>query len=706
MMARQNKRVEAKPDDNRRVQAKRSMAAEVAVGLSSGTELANDPISLVGETIEAQAARLSDQRLPSVQRHTLAVHIGQVQGNRHLQRLIATLNDSHRVGSKRGPKGHSIQRHWLPGEEEEVQTKPFVQRQMAADRPSGQVIQKHWLPGEEEEVQTKPLLQRRAIPGEDRMKPPFQQRGVSRHFGSLQRNGPVSHNLWGHNGKTGLLQRQWKTGTAPGAAPAAGPKIGEERVKFDPVTFNPGEIPADGKTNAQANVKTSPAGRTIKWEIVGDDFGSTINGAGVITPGNDIKSKEKVGLQVKATDDKQTAASSSGDLTLWDAKLYQAKKDFPKFVGSTYTYPNFTIGLNGKFDVEYQPAANLANVNVKVKFAFPDDENPKPSIGNLFGLLGSAERKAREARHSTYRDNFIKQITAQWSGRYQFKNVREPQSVWGKLNPTSVKVNVVEVDKNPHFTIEVRQKSKGTAQVGGGTAKLFQGDDVPAPAFNPSTAQGELTRVKRNTPTPILFANNSATMLPADQAKLQFLGTYLSRINNPKFNFDIVGHASATGNKAKNQTLSEQRAQAVAAVLTGAGATQHKLNTRGEGQTGADKSDQWRKVDVASSIPVGWQNMQDVTAHEFGHMIGLGDEYAGGASPVATHYDLVKKAFGQNYADQVAKRGDTDYASIMEGGNDVRIQHYVTFWSGLCETTMKAPTPDPKFGYDDWKFIG
>jgi hypothetical protein len=106
------------------------------------------------------------------------------------------------------------------------------------------------------------------------------------------------------------------------------------------------------------------------------------------------------------------------------------------------------------------------------------------------------------------------------------------------------------------------------------------------------------------------------------------------------------------------------------------------------------------------NLPSGWQNQQATVPHEFGHMIGLGDEYAGG-TPLATHHPLVDKAFGNQYADQVAKRGDTDHASIMDGGNDVRIQHYVTFWSALCDTTLnKAKVPNPRFGYKDWKFIG
>lgn len=666
-----------------------------------------------GSSMADQIARLHDPRLQSAQRQSLAAHVGRVQGNRHLQRMLGAT------------KGKAVQRHWLPGEEEEVQTKSLLQRHPVAD----EAVQRHWLPGEEEEVQTK-LLQRQAWPDKAAVmrQPAIPRRGVARAFGKNNHSEALSTAQAGRwtspaqaqagFGKAEVIAAQlgkpeWRLqsiqrqgGAVPDVKDKDDTAVKEDPVKLEPVTFTPGEIPADSKATSQAAVKSTPGGRTIKWELVGEAYGSSITDAGVITAGNDTKGQEKVELQVKATDDKQPSAFSTGRLILWDAKLYQAKQDFPKFIASKHTYPNFTTGLNGKFDVEYDPAANLANIIVKVKFTFPDDENPKPSLANLFGLLGAAEREERLKRHRTYRDNFIQQILAQWSGRYQFKNVREPQSVWGKLNPTNVKVNVVEVDTDQHFIIEVRQKTRGTAQVGGGTAKLFQGNDVPAPNFNPDTAQGELARVNRNTPTPILFDNNSTDIPAADRAKLEFLGTYLSRINNPRFKIDIVGHASATGDQTQNQTLSENRANAVATVLAGAGATQHTINTSGVGQTGANKTDQWRKVDITSSIPVGWQNMQDVTAHEFGHMIGLGDEYAGGGSPTATHYDLVKKAFGQDYADQVAKRGDTDYASIMEGGNDVRIQHYVTFWSGLCETTMKAPVPDPKFGYDDWKFIG
>ncbi len=45
------------------------------------------------QTVEVQAARLGDLRLQTVQRQALAAQIGRVQGNRHLQRMITSIND-------------------------------------------------------------------------------------------------------------------------------------------------------------------------------------------------------------------------------------------------------------------------------------------------------------------------------------------------------------------------------------------------------------------------------------------------------------------------------------------------------------------------------------------------------------------------------------------------------------------------------------
>jgi hypothetical protein len=62
-------------------------------------------------------------------------------------------------------------------------------------------------------------------------------------------------------------------------------------------------------------------------------------------------------------------------------------------------------------------------------------------------------------------------------------------------------------------------------------------------------------------------------------------------------------------------------------------------------------------------------------------------------------------AFGKQYADVQATR-TPDSASLMNGGNDIRPHHYVTFWDGLAQLTSGAATPAPPFGQADWKFVG
>ena len=68
-------------------------AVEDRVGLGDPSMLLGGVVGAEnGGTIEAQAARLGDARLPTVQRRALAVQIGRLQGNRHLQRVMASLN--------------------------------------------------------------------------------------------------------------------------------------------------------------------------------------------------------------------------------------------------------------------------------------------------------------------------------------------------------------------------------------------------------------------------------------------------------------------------------------------------------------------------------------------------------------------------------------------------------------------------------------
>ena len=270
----------------------------------------------------------------------------------------------------------------------------------------------------------------------------------------------------------------------------------------------------------------------------------------------------------------------------------------------------------------------------------------------------------------------------------------------------TVNVRVRPVTKNQHFIVRFHKKVD-TAQVFKGVADLYKGDlDQHQELFNPETAAGELARVKRIDPSPILFDHDSAVLKADFVAKLDFLATYLKRINNPPFVLDVKGFASSVGPTDYNKKLAEKRAKAVEAHLQGAGLTNHTVSNTAIGEVPGGDGAPFRKAVIHTSIPAGWKNTFSTVPHEFGHMLGLGDEYGGKKGQVATHHALVAKHFGQAYADQTVKRNDVASAGIMHFGEEVRIHHYVTFWDALAQATAKAAVPVPPFSHNDWKLIG
>ncbi|NMM47263.1 eCIS core domain-containing protein [Marinigracilibium pacificum] len=87
-----------------------------------------------------------------------------------------------------------------------------------------------------------------------------------------------------------------------------------------------------------------------------------------------------------------------------------------------------------------------------------------------------------------------------------------------------------------------------------------------------------------------------------------------------------------------------------------------------------------------SFINKGASQMQSGAIHEFGHMIGLGDEYNDGKSGI-THAAMVQTALGQTLTE-----GTTN--DIMSSGNTIEKQHYVTFLDALQKVTSDS----------SWKF--
>ncbi len=70
---------------------------------------------------------------------------------------------------------------------------------------------------------------------------------------------------------------------------------------------------------------------------------------------------------------------------------------------------------------------------------------------------------------------------------------------------------------------------------------------------------------KANVELEILFLSGSAQIPPASQVAVQDLGNFMK--NHPETNVEIQGHTDNTGNKARNKTLSQARANAVRTYL-------------------------------------------------------------------------------------------------------------------------------------------
>jgi outer membrane protein OmpA-like peptidoglycan-associated protein len=91
-------------------------------------------------------------------------------------------------------------------------------------------------------------------------------------------------------------------------------------------------------------------------------------------------------------------------------------------------------------------------------------------------------------------------------------------------------------------------------------------------------------------PNDILFAFDSSAV--SGQAQSDLFAVAQSLNNYPNSTVNVIGHADNTGEAAYNQQLSEDRARAVAGVLTSAGVSPARINAFGRGEDAPIASNQ------------------------------------------------------------------------------------------------------------------
>ncbi|MGE8531275.1 MAG: OmpA family protein [Acinetobacter guillouiae] len=186
-------------------------------------------------------------------------------------------------------------------------------------------------------------------------------------------------------------------------------------------------------------------------------------------------------------------------------------------------------------------------------------------------------------------ENVIQQL-----GGKQITQSKIPQQELEKI-PQKFQVDYVaglgDVFNNPTQTFVIRQANKNIwfqlTQTGNGHAGLLVAETKPVEITAKALSSNQLkTALDKDNKVNIEvnFATDQANILPDSHPQIEQVIQLLK--NNPELKLSINGHTDNSGDTKHNQTLSEQRANAVVKALTNnTGIQKSRLTAKGLGDT-------------------------------------------------------------------------------------------------------------------------
>ena len=369
----------------------------------------------------------------------------------------------------------------------------------------------------------------------------------------------------------------------------------------------------------------------------------------------------------------------------------------------------------GIFDASYFPLTSLMTVVSKMKFRFLMARNTPDPLTLVRMLAGGQDISIffwTEAQKQQYRRDFVRRIAQRWSLRHA---LRSTKPCWPFVALPYVTPQIVDDDGDAHYLVnayrdagksEYRARNPGTAGWQGSGDVDFHDVEEDSDFASQRVARSERQRLERAIATaaasPIRFAQGSALPDDASKSRLEVLAELMKLKNpsDPAIPIILHGFASREGRPGKNAKLAHQRAINVAALLRAQGIPQPVVVTS-HGAVGAAFDARNRRVEIIPSRAFETtygSNRFSAAEHEFGHAIGLPDEYAN-YSPGTNLGDKQ-----QVFIDLASKAGVAppdrwgDYTSSqMSAGVDVLPRHYLTIWEALGAMT------DPYITRDQWK---
>lgn len=373
---------------------------------------------------------------------------------------------------------------------------------------------------------------------------------------------------------------------------------------------------------------------------------------------------------------------------------------------------NIPSTTHGMFDAAYLPFASLMPVTVKIKFNFVSADNAPNLFAAAWRALGGEDVSRffwSDTEKADFKRDYISRIVARWSAKFTMTSTKP---CWAFTAVPLVTPLEVDTDDEAHFVATVH-KSPGPGidyksitylpdmahPERPSTATLYSSDVQEEPDFgSPSVATSERQRIEAALTaagaSPVLFEKDKDVITPAARTALTAFADALKQKNpsDPLIPLKVDGFASSEGDATRNTTLADGRAVAVRNLLSSLGVMQ-PIGVLGHGAVGVPNDPANRKADITVDHAFETTyatNRYSVGEHEFGHMLGLPDEYqnntTGALGTLQTNYSgLVTSAGVQGPAVWGVRT-----ASQMSTGIDVLPRHYVTLWEALGRMT----TPD------------
>lgn len=370
-------------------------------------------------------------------------------------------------------------------------------------------------------------------------------------------------------------------------------------------------------------------------------------------------------------------------------------KEQARLTGREWVLEDYTPSTGiGKFDLAWNPATGVLLVTSRLAFEFLDSHPKGEAWLESGGGSFAAERFAwQPGEAERWKADAIAEIEAAWSTGAELRHATLPGVA------ARVVVHVEEVEpEEAHFTLVVKKVPEDREEVfrdhvdtDAGTVALNEASDdgvtevdgrdrtVAAPTDAEHRDVGILAR------EPVRFARGSAALAGADKARVGELARALGEAGRPRFPISAWGFAGLDEGDAQEQdALAGARVDAVAEeLLRGSPRTPIEREVVGgrEGDTGRDAPRVQLYVGTATA-------RHTTVVHEFGHVLGLPDEYVdedGDVDRPAGETDL-------GYPDQAhAIAGDTlvarDDERVMSVGDEVKPHHHVTILEALERMT-------------------